>query len=143
MQLIAALLLIAGCILALSGPIVARRPDARELINKLVPFQGAIGVALLVMGILSLLSTLDVLRGTSGYPILSASLLAVVGCSVLLGFLFGMPLIAKWIPGDSPAEQKAAEISAKIAGFQVVLGLIGLIGAAASILFRLGILPPM
>jgi hypothetical protein len=143
MQLISALLLIAAGILALSGPIVARKPNAQQLINKLVPFQGVIGVTLLVFAVLNLLRSLDVLRGTYGYPIYAATVLTVIGCSAALGFLFGMPLIAQWIPGNSPAEQKAAEISAKIAGFQLLIGLAGIVAAFLSLLFTLHILPPM
>ncbi len=143
MDIIAPLLLILGGILALSNIIVAKKPDARELINKLVPFQGAIGVALLVFGALNLLDALRILKVMSALPVKSASIIVVVAGSLLLGLLFGMPLIAKWIPGDSPAEQKVAELSAKISGFQVIIGLAGIVGSLLWLLFRFSILKPM
>jgi hypothetical protein len=60
--------------------------------------------------------------------------------SILLGALFGMPQIAKWIPGESSAEQKALELSQKIAPYQVVLGVIGLASALVYLLFRFNVI---
>jgi hypothetical protein len=137
MDIIAPIVLILGGILAISALIVAKRPDAQQLINKLVPFQGIIGVAMLVLGILHLLRSLSGLKYIGRAPIAGASLLVVIGCSVLLGLLFGMPLVAKWIPGESPAEQKVAEFSAKIAGYQVLLGAAGIVGSVAYLIFHM------
>ena len=55
MELINALVLIAGGILAASGLIIAKKPDAKQLIDKLMPYQAIIGVVLLALGILNLL----------------------------------------------------------------------------------------
>lgn len=137
MDVIGALLLIAGGLLAASTVIVARRPDAQVHINKLVPFQGGIGIALLAVGIINLLRTLSFLRYMSTAPIFYAAWLSVIGCSILLGFLFGMPLIGKLIPGNSPAEQKAAEIAARIAGVQILLGLLGIAASLVYLVMKL------
>ena len=56
--------------------------------------------------------------------------------AIVLGFLFGMPLIAKWIPGETPAEQKALEMQQKIAGFSTIIGIIGLIFGVLMIYYR-------
>jgi hypothetical protein len=143
MNVIAPIVLILGGILALSGLIVAKKPDAKELINKLVPYQGAIGVALLLFGVLNLMNAIRVLKIASQAPVMAISILGVVVCSVLLGLLFGIPLIAKWIPGQSSAEQKVAEISAKIASFQVIIGMAGIVASLLALLFRFSILGPM
>jgi hypothetical protein len=118
-----AILLIVAAILAVSALIVAKAPDARAVIEKLVPFQAAIGVGLLAVSLIQLLRHGGaVLRTVSVQPVLSLAMLG--GCigGIVLGFLFGMPQIAKWIPGDSPAEQKAQELSRKIAPFQMIIG---------------------
>lgn len=143
MDIVAPILLILGGILAISNLIVAKKPDAQEMINKLVPFQGGIGVALLVFGVLNLFDALRLLKVMSALPLMSVSIITVVACSILLGLLFGMPLVAKWIPGDSPAEQKVAALSAKIGGFQVIIGLAGIVGSLVWLLFRFRILGPM
>jgi hypothetical protein len=141
MDLITPLLLIAGSILAISGLIIAKKPDAKALIDKLSPYQATIGVAMLATGIWWVLRwggyLVDVFKFNA---ILAAAIWGVIGSSILLGALFGMPQIAKWIPGDSPAEQKALELSQKVAPFQVLLGLIGLVSALLYLLFRFNII---
>ena len=141
MDLITPILLILGSILAISGLIIAKKPDAKALIDKLSPYQAIIGVAMLATGIWWVLRwggyLVDVFKFNA---ILAAAIWGVIGTSILLGALFGMPQIAKWIPGDSPAEQKAMELSQKVAPFQVLLGLIGLASALAYLLFRFNII---
>lgn len=147
MDFVAPFLLIAAGILAISSLIVAKKPDAKALIDKLVPFQAFIGLGLLVFGLLNLIraitnkpSIFDIL---SAAPVIGLTALAVIVTSVLLGFMFAMPQIAKWLPGGSNAEQKGLELSQKLAPFQVVLGLVGIGAAVLWLLFRLRILGVM
>jgi hypothetical protein len=139
LDFIGALVLIAGGLLAASTVIVARRPDAQQVINRLVPFQAMIGVALLAFGFINMirLLTSGTLGALSRVPFFFASHLCVLGCSVLLGFLFGMPLISRLVPGSSSAEQKAAELAQKIAAFQIMLGLLGIVASLVYIVFRI------
>ena len=142
MELINALVLIAGGVLAASGLIVAKKPDAKQLIDKLVPYQAIIGVVLLVLGVLNFLRLLgnhvfDLLRLV---PLLGLSFLAMTVTSILLGFMFGMPQIAKWMPGEGPTEQKGMELAKKLAPFQGVLGIIGIVAGLLMVLYRLRIL---
>lgn len=142
MELINALVLIAGGILAVSSLIVAKKPDAQKLIDKLVPYQAVIGVALLVLGIVNLIRGLgnhliDVLRLV---PLFGMTYLAMCITSILLGLMFGMPQISKWLPGEGAAEQKGMELSKKLAPYQVIIGLVGLVAALMMILYRLRIM---
>lgn len=141
MVFINVLLLIVGGILAISALIVAKKPDAKELIDKLVPYQAIIGVALLAVGLLDLLGSLGkILHLLNGAPVHAIVWLAVIVTSILLGFLFGMPQIAKWLPGQAAAEQKGMELSNKLAPFQVIIGLVGLGAALLLILYRFGMM---
>ncbi len=143
MDIIEGLLVIVGGILAISGLIVAKKPDAKQLLDKLTPFQAIIGIALLAFGLLNLLrsfgtpSIFDIIKFA---PLLGIATLAMIVCSVLLGFMFGMPQIAKWIPGEGAAEQKGMELSKKLAPFQVLFGLIGIGATLIYFLYRFGIL---
>lgn len=138
MDLLRPIALIVAGILAASGFIIARKPDAKQLIDKLVPFQGFIGVALLAWGVIDLLRVLGHLKEigliADHYPLYSISVYAGVAAEVLLGFLLGMPLIAKWIPGESAAEQRAMEMQRKVVPYQTILGFIG-IAAAVLLLY--------
>jgi hypothetical protein len=138
------ILMIAGGILGVSGLIVAKKPDAKAMIDKLVPFQAFIGVGLLALGLWALLSfgPIDTFRMLKVWPMLG--IFAITGSwgAILLGFLFGMPQIAKWIPGESAAENKAMELSKKLAPFQLILGAIVGFGGILGLLLVLGVLKP-
>ena len=142
MELINALVLIVGGNLAVSGLIVAKKPDAKELIDKLVPYQAIIGIALLALGIVNLVRWLGnhVFTLLSVAPLFGLTVLAMIFTSILLGFMFGMPQIAKWLPGEGGAEQKGMELSKKLAPYQVIIGLIGLASALLMLLYRFSIL---
>ena len=141
MDLITPILLVLGSILAISGLIIAKKPDAKRLIDKLSPYQALIGVAMLATGLWWLLRWGGALLHAFGHaPVFTVAIWGVIATSILLGTLFGMPQIAKWIPVESPAEQKALELSKKVAPFQVLLGLIGLVSALVYLLFRFNII---
>ena len=135
-----ALVLIVGSILALSGIIIARKPDARALIDKLTPYQALIGVALIILGVVNFFVMLPRLTDIFKLNLIRAAAgLTVVGVSILLGALFGMPQIAKLIP-DASAEQKALRMSQQLAPYQVMLGLIGLVASLVYFLYRFKLL---
>jgi hypothetical protein len=97
-----------------------------------------------VWGIISLIRSLKGIGfAFKVIPVFTISALAMIACSILLGFLFGMPQIAKWAPGESNAEVKAMELSKKLAPFQVILGLVGIGASLLYLLVRSGILSPM
>jgi len=133
MDLLRPIALIVAGILAASGFIISRKPDAKQLIDKIVPFQGFLGVGLLVWGVIDTIRVITHLKeiGDMGsvYPLYSINVYAGVASEVLLGFLLGMPLIATWIPGESAAEQRAMEMQKKVVPYQTILGFIGIIAA--------------
>jgi hypothetical protein len=134
--------LIVGGILAVSGLIVAKKPDAQQMIDKLRPYQAIIGVTLLGLGVINLIWWLGnhLFTFLSHAPLFGFTILAMIVTSILLGFLFGMPQIAKWMPGENATEQKAMELSKKLAPFQVIIGLVGLGAALLALLYRFNIL---
>ncbi len=141
MDVINALGLILGGILALSGIIVVRRPDLKPQIDKLVPFQALIGVGLIVVGMINFLRWLGWLTDAFHQnQIWAASVWIMLIASVLLGVLFGWPLIASWIPANSPAKPKFQQITQNLAPFQVLIGAAGILAAIVVLLFHFKIL---
>jgi hypothetical protein len=130
-------LIVAG-ILAASAFIISKAPNAKQLLDKLAPIQGFLGVGLLVWGIIDvirLLPDVDKLNKLAEtYVLFVIAVYAGIVSEVLLGFLLGMPLIAKWIPGESPVEQRAMEMQKKVGAYQTLLGFVG-IGAAVILLY--------
>src|SRR5207237_247939 len=100
-----------------------------------------IGVALLALAIIYLLAGgLGAIKLIKTTPVYALAVIAALVSGLVLGALFGMPQIAKWIPGDSPAEQKAMEISQKAAQFQARFGLVALAAAVVSLLYMSGLI---
>jgi hypothetical protein len=135
------IVLILGGILAASALIVAQKPNARELIDKLSPFQALIGIALVVLGLIDGLWLLPKIADLFKVNLLSAAVsLTVAGVSILLGVVFGLGPISNMMGNNQAAKQKAAELAQKIVPFQLLLGLIGLAAALLYFLYRFKIL---
>lgn len=134
------LLLIVASVLAVSGFIISKKPQAKDLIDKIVPFQGIIGVALLALGLIFAIGWFGKMERISKvgeeWTLFPFAFYLGTAAAILLGFLFGMPLIAKWIPGETPAEQKAMEMQKKIAGFSTIVGALGLLFGLLMLYYR-------
>jgi hypothetical protein len=136
-----AIVAILGGILAASAMILARKPDAKQLIDKLTPYQALIGVGMIALGVINFLRILGYLTDVFKVNLMLASaLLALLLTSVALGGLFGMPQITKWIPGESSAEQKALELTRKVAPYQGILGLVAIVASLMTLLYQFKIL---
>jgi len=140
-EILNAIAVILGGILAISGLIIAKRPDAKQYIDRLTPYQALIGVAMVILGVIDFFRILPIITNIFKVNLLSAAAaLGMIGVSIILGALFGMPQIAKMIPGNSPAEQKATELMQKIAPYQVLLGLIGIASSIVFLLYRFNVI---
>lgn len=136
MDIIDPVLLILGGILALSGLILARKPDAKAMIDKLMPYQAMIGVALLAFGVINVIRLMPHLDNLFQLPFFGGAIVGMIGCSVLLGLLLGMPQIAKWMGNASGAEHKVAEMAAKVAPYQTLIGIIGIVSSVVFLYYR-------
>jgi hypothetical protein len=144
LEVLTALLLIVCGILAASSLIVAKQPDARRFIDKLVPFDGILGVSLLVCSVLYLLTSFSLLRAIRYMSGLFALTVYVsLATSFVLGFLLGMPLIAKWMPGKSSAQQQAMQMQKRLASYQTVVGVVAIVAGLMLLLFHFRILRPV
>ena len=134
------IVLILGGILGCAGLIVAKKPDAKELIGKLQPFQAAIGVALLVFGVLNLLDAIRFLSLMSLIPVTVIMAFAAVLSAIVLGIMFGMPMIAKL---SASGAAKGEELGKKLAPYQTLVGIVAIVTGLYFLLMILGILKPM
>jgi len=136
-----AVVLILGGILALSALIVARQPNAQNLVAKLTPWQTVIGIGLIVLGIINFVKLVPNISGQAFVKnlIVVAADLVVIGGSVALGAMLGMNQILEMIPSPQ-GKQKFWETMQKVFPFQILLGLLCLAGAVAHFLYRFGLL---
>jgi hypothetical protein len=139
MLLLALLLIIAGA-LAIPSLIAKRQPNAGEALAKLVPFQGIIGIILLLWGLWMLIGDV-LLSGYFGmflqiFPVWGIVYLVTILVSIGLGALLGYGLIAKYaLGGNADAARGGAAVHAKLATVQVPLGIAGIILGILLIVF--------
>ena len=123
--------LIALSLIAVPSLILAKKPNAQELLDKIAPYQGWIGVVFCVWGLWGLISCILNLNllGWGMYGIIwwvTYFLYAVV--ETTLGFILGYALIVKYVLGkNEKAKEKGAQVLAKLAPLQGKLGILGLI----------------
>lgn len=124
-------------VLGASRLIIARQPDAKQLIAKLSPYQGWIGVISALWGAWWIVTALLDLR-LLGYAPLSWIIWVGTGAvMLLLGFVLGIGILKSFVK-DSHANAKADALLAKVGPYQGTLGLIaialGLLGILRAIL---------
>ena len=131
------ILAIVGGLIAASSFLITKKPDAKELFEKLAPYQGFVGVGMLVLGVLWLLQVLPHIAGILKVaPLSGAITIATLVGTILVGFLLGYGLISKFVLSkNEAAAAKGAEALAKIAKVQVPLGLLTAGLAAATFVF--------
>ncbi|NUP91186.1 MAG: hypothetical protein HUU25_15415 [Candidatus Sumerlaeia bacterium] len=125
MSLILSLALIVLGLLACSSLIISKKPNAKELLDKIAPFQGYIGLVLLVLGLVNLVQAiLNIgVMFSSIYGIIG---LLVIFVSIALGFLASFTLLGQWFGGSAAAE-KGVALRAKLILYQVPLGVAGIV----------------
>jgi hypothetical protein len=136
-----AVVVILGGILALSAMIVAKQPNAQNLIAKLTPWQTIIGIGLIILGVINFVRMVPHISGDAfvkNLMVVAADLI-VIGGGILLGAMLGMNQILEMIPSPQ-GKQKFWETMQKVFPFQILLGLICLAGAVAHFLYRVGLL---
>lgn len=125
-----------GGLLGASGYIISQKPNAEELISRMAPYKGGIGVAMVIVGIwlgLKVVFMLDDLVAPISWLI--TTITAAINLS--LGFLLGYDLISEnLLERNEKAETKGLQIRKKLVGFQSKLGL-GALGAGALYLLQI------
>jgi hypothetical protein len=141
--LLAFLIIVCGS-LAASGYIIQRKPDARQLFDRLAPYQGVMGVILVLWSVWSLFDSLKYFTGETGRTVrrLAAAGLISSGkftfaawsemttgiVGVLLGFLLAYALISKYaLSKNAAAAERGAVVQAKLVGIQIPLGAAGIV----------------
>ncbi len=135
MNLLFPILTIVGGLIAASSLLIAKKPDAKELFDKVAPYQGMIGVGMLVLGVLWTLQVLPHMGSLlSAAPVNAIVTIATLAGTILVGFLLGYGLISKFaLSKNEAAKEKGALMLTKIARVQVPLGLLTAGLAAASL----------
>ena len=122
------LLLIVAGVLAASSLIIQKQPNAKDLIAKIVPFQGIIGIILLLWGLINLIRIISYLSLIFQFaPLTGLLALVTLLVSIALGFLLGYGLIAQYALKNTSAAGSGESALAKLMPIQVPLGILGIV----------------
>lgn len=122
--MLSGLITIAGGILAASALIIARKPNAKQLIDKLTPYQGWIGIVMFFWGVWGVLDCVRFVNLLSVRPLFWLFWMASGAADLVVGFLLGFGLITKYaLSRNATAQARGQQIRAKLAAYQGVFGL--------------------
>ncbi len=122
------LITIVGGTLASSGFIISRKPDAKQIIDKMVPYMGIIGLILFGWGVWETISCITGISLLGAAPLTWVFWLCVALADLTVGFLLGFPLISKYLLSrNEAAMEKGLELRAKLVKIQAPLGLFAIV----------------
>ena len=129
--MLSAIIAIIGGLLASSSLIISKKPNAKELLDKLTPYQGWIGVVLAFWG---LWGTIQLILNMGSLGLVWIIALAVCVVEFVVGFLLGYGLISKYLlEKNETAKVKGQELRLKLTKFQIPAGVILIILGILSI----------
>lgn len=128
-------------VLGAANLIIARRPDAKEYIAKLAPYQGWIGAVSALWGVWAIISAVLTLGWLAHWPILWATYMASAVLQLALGLLLGVGVIKTFVKAPDAVARIDGTVT-KLAPKQGVLGLaaigVGIWMVIANVLWTAG-----
>ncbi len=115
-------------IIAVPSLLLSRKPEAKEILEKIEPYQGWIGFVFCIYGVWGIISAFLNLGLLKEVPIWWITFLVGSIIQTLLGFMLGFGLLNKYLFSKNEAsEEKAADLRNKLAAKQGKLGIMGLV----------------
>ena len=112
-------------LLAAPSLLLSRKPDAKELLDKITPYQGWIGLVFCIWGIWGTIQAILGISILGVAPIWWITWIASTAIQAVLGFILGYGMINKLILSkNDEAKAKGEELLAKLAPIEGKLGLI-------------------
>ena len=125
---------IIGGVLASSSIIIAKKPNAKVLIDNLTPYQGLVGLFLALWGAWGIIqSILDLTTFNLSWTI--GIIVSVV--EFIVGFILGYGLISKYLlEKNETAKEKGQVLRLKLLKYQVSAGFILILLGILSIIYK-------
>ena len=133
-------LILLGC-LAVPSLILAKKPDAKALFDKIAPYQGIIGIVFAFWGVWGIIQCVLNIGLLSSIPVAWVIWLLVSVAEAVLGFILGYGLISKHLLSkNETAAEKGEKLLQKLLPLQGRLGLVaivlGVVQIAATIIYK-------
>lgn len=126
--MITGITLIILSLIAVPSLILAKKPNAQELLDKVAPYQGWIGLVFTFWGVYGIVfSGILGLGWMATWPVYWITTLAVNIIQTVLGFILGYGMISKFVFSKSEEARKRGEqLLAKLAPVQGKFGVLGI-----------------
>ncbi len=120
--MLAAIIAILGGLIAVSSVIVAKKPNAAELLDKLTPFQGWLGLVLTFWGVWGIIQSV---LSIGAIGLFWGIGLGVSVVEFIVGFLLAYGLISKYLlEKNETAKEKGQQLRLKLVKYQIPSGFI-------------------
>ncbi len=123
-------------ILAAPNLIISRKPEAKDIIEKIVPYQGWLGAVSAVYGLIQVIRFLSNMRWFDAAPVVFLTWIVSAVLTLALGLLLGIGVIKSFV-SSTDAKAKMDELIAKLAAKQGTMGLLGIIVGIWIIVLRI------
>lgn len=125
--IISGVLLILLGILAAPSLLLSKKPNAKEILDKITPYQGWVGVVFAILGVVGLIKCLVNIKLFYFFPVLWLTWLLAQLVTLFLGFILGYGLINKYVLSkNEQASEKGKQMLKKLLPIQYKLGLISI-----------------
>ncbi|ANH84087.1 hypothetical protein A8C56_20170 [Niabella ginsenosidivorans] len=122
------ILLICLGILAVPSLLLSRKPEAKELLDKITPYQGWIGIMFCIIGIIRVIRCILSLDLLGFFPVYWCLWLATGLVAAALGFLLGYGFIQQYVLSENKkAAEKGAQLLDRLRPRQGRLGIAAII----------------
>ena len=122
------ILLIGLGILAVPSLLLSQKPEAKELLDKITPYQGWIGMVFCVIGVIRILRCLFSLNLLDFFPVFWCLWLATGLITAALGFLLGYGFIQQYVLSkNEKASEKGMQLLNRLRPQQGRLGIAAII----------------
>ena len=122
------ILLIVLGLLAVPSLLLSRKPNAKELFDKIAPYQGWIGVVFAFWGLWGIIGSILNLGWLGTIPIWWITYLLVALLEFGLGFILGYSLIQKYVLSKNEKGAEAGDkLLAKLLPLQGTLGIVAIV----------------
>lgn len=123
MWIVTVAILMTGGALGAANLIVSKREDARDWLEVLTPYQGLIGIIMLIWGLGDAVGVARLAGALSQAPIWWTLYALTAATELGLGFLLGYGLLSKHVlQRHAAAAQHGERIRTRLAGYQAPLG---------------------
>lgn len=115
-------------LLAIPSLVLAKKPDAKELFDKIAPYQGWAGVVFAIWGIWGIISCIINIPLLTLAPVIWITWLLVSVLEASLGFILGYGLISQHMLSKNPeAAAKGEQLLKKLMPLQGTLGIAAIV----------------